>query len=128
MEFLREIAHLRSRSNTFGAVFRVRNELSSLVHKFFQDRGFIWAQTPILTASDCEGAGEMFQVSTMDLKNPPLDDKGNVDWSKDFFGKQTHLTVSGQLNAESMALAFGDVYTFGPTFQGRELSYYPPLG
>ena len=119
LEFLREIAHLRSRTNTFGAVFRVRNQLAMLVHEFFQNRGFIWAHTPILTASDCEGAGEMFQVSTLDPTNLPKTDKGDIDWSQDFFGKKANLTVSGQLNAEAMALAFGDVYTFGPTFRAE---------
>ena len=119
MEFLREIAHLRGRSNTFGAVFRIRNRLGHLVHQFFQDRGFIWAHTPILTGSDCEGAGEMFQVTNFDLKNVPLSKDGKVDWSKDFFGKQANLTVSGQLNAEALALSFGDVYTFGPTFRAE---------
>ncbi|NRA67495.1 MAG: asparagine--tRNA ligase [Pseudobacteriovorax sp.] len=119
MEFLREIAHLRGRSNTFGAVFRVRNELSYLIHQFFQSRGFMWVHTPILTASDAEGAGEAFQVTNFDMENPPLTEKNKVDWSKDFFGKQANLTVSGQLNAEAMALAFGDVYTFGPTFRAE---------
>ncbi len=119
LEFLREIAHLRSRTNTFGAVFRVRNQLSMMVHEFFQERGFLWAHTPILTASDCEGAGEMFQVSTIDMENPPRDDKGRIDWKQDFFGKRANLTVSGQLNGEAMALAFGDIYTFGPTFRAE---------
>ncbi len=119
LEFLREIAHLRGRSHTFGAVFRVRNELAALVHKFFQDRGFMWAHTPILTASDCEGAGEMFQVSTLDFNNFPQTADGAIDWSEDFFGKPANLTVSGQLNAEALALAFGDVYTFGPTFRAE---------
>lgn len=119
MEFLRDIAHLRGRSNTFGAVFRVRNRLSHLVHQFFQDKGFIWAHTPILTASDCEGAGEMFQVTTHDLDKIPKTKDGKIDWSQDFFGKAANLTVSGQLNAEAMALAFSDVYTFGPTFRAE---------
>ena len=119
LEFLREIAHLRGRSNAFGAVFRVRNAISDLIHKFFQERDFIWAHTPILTASDCEGAGEMFQVTSLDLKNPPLTDKGDIDYKKDFFGKETHLTVSGQLNGEAMAMSLGDIYTFGPTFRAE---------
>lgn len=119
LEFLREIAHIRGRSNTFGAVYRVRNQLAMLIHEFFQGRGFQWAHTPILTASDCEGAGEMFQVTTMDLNNIPRDDKGLVDFKQDFFGKQTNLTVSGQLNGESMALSMGDIYTFGPTFRAE---------
>lgn len=119
LEFLREIAHLRPRSNTFGAVFRVRSALSQAVHEFFRQRGFFWAHTPIITASDCEGAGEMFQVTTLDLKNPPRDDRGGIDWKQDFFGKQAHLTVSGQLEGEFMAMALGDIYTFGPTFRAE---------
>ncbi|MFW7377969.1 MAG: asparagine--tRNA ligase [Oligoflexus sp.] len=119
LEFLREIAHLRGRSNTFGAVFRIRNLLATSIHEFFQSRGFMWAHTPILTASDCEGAGELFQVSNLDMNDPPRDDKGQIDWSKDFFGKKAHLTVSGQLNGEAMALAFGSIYTFGPTFRAE---------
>ncbi|MCX6129437.1 MAG: asparagine--tRNA ligase [Proteobacteria bacterium] len=119
LEFLREIAHLRGRSNTFGAVYRVRNQLAMLVHQFFQSRNFQWAHTPIITASDCEGAGEMFQVTTLDLRNPARDDKGNIDYKKDFFGKRAHLTVSGQLNGEAMALSVGDIYTFGPTFRAE---------
>lgn len=119
LEFLREIAHLRGRSNTFGAVFRVRNTLSMLVHEFFQSQGFIWAHTPIITASDCEGAGEMFNISTLDPKNPPRTATGEIDYSKDFFGKRAHLTVSGQLNGEALALALGKIYTFGPTFRAE---------
>lgn len=119
LEFMREIAHLRPRSNTFGAVFRVRNALAREVHNFFQDRGFIWAHTPIITASDAEGAGEMFTVTTLDMKNPPRTDKGDIDYSKDFFGKHAHLTVSGQLEGEFMAMAMGDIYTFGPTFRAE---------
>lgn len=119
LEFLREIAHLRPRSHTFGAVFRVRNQLSMLVHEFFQKRGFTWAHTPILTGSDCEGAGEMFQVTCVDPVKPPLLKSGEVDWSQDFFGKPAHLTVSGQLNGEALALSMGDVYTFGPTFRAE---------
>lgn len=119
LEFMREIAHLRPRSNTFGAVFRVRNVLAREVHNFFQDRGFIWAHTPILTGSDAEGAGEMFTVTTLDMKNPPRTDKGEIDFKKDFFGKHAHLTVSGQLQGEFMAMAMGDIYTFGPTFRAE---------
>jgi asparaginyl-tRNA synthetase len=115
LEFLREVGHLRSRTNTFGAMFRLRNTLSFAVHRFFQDRGFIWAQTPILTASDCEGAGQMFQVTTLDLDKI----KGPLDYNQDFFGKKTHLTVSGQLEAECLALSHSRVYTFGPTFRAE---------
>ncbi len=119
LEFLREIGHLRARSNTFGAVFRVRNVLSQAVHEFFQGRGFIWAHTPIITANDCEGAGEMFTVTTLNLKNPPRDSTGGIDYKQDFFGKHAHLTVSGQLEGEFMAMALGDIYTFGPTFRAE---------
>lgn len=120
LEFLREIAHLRPRSNTFGAVFRVRNALAAAVHEFFQSRGFVWVHSPIITASDCEGAGEMFTVTTMDLNKPlPRNDKGEVDFRQDFFGKHAKLTVSGQLEGEFMAMAFGDIYTFGPTFRAE---------
>jgi len=120
MEFLREIAHLRPRSNTFGAVFRVRSALSFAVHKFFQERGFVYLTAPLITTSDAEGAGAMFGVSTLDLMNPPLKaDGGGVDWAEDFFGKRAHLTVSGQLEAEIFALAFSNVYTFGPTFRAE---------
>jgi asparaginyl-tRNA synthetase len=119
VEFLREIAHLRPRTNAFGAMFRVRNSLANATHEYFQKKEFIWAHTPLLTASDGEGAGEMFQVTTMDLKNPPLTDKGQIDYSKDFFGKKAHLAVTGQLEAEFMALSLGDVYTFGPTFRAE---------
>ena len=118
-EFLREIGHLRSRTNTLGAVFRVRNACSMAIHQFFQEQGFIWVHTPILTASDCEGAGEMFAVTSLDLKKVPLTDNQSVDYSKDFFGKPTYLTVSGQLEAEIMATAFSNVYTFGPTFRAE---------
>ncbi|MFM2430832.1 MAG: hypothetical protein RLZZ511_2045 [Cyanobacteriota bacterium] len=117
-EFLRDISHLRSRTNTLGAVFRVRNACSAAIHAFFQERGFLWVHTPILTASDCEGAGEMFAVTNFDLENPPKQD-GKIDYSQDFFGKPTYLTVSGQLEAEIMAMAFSDVYTFGPTFRAE---------
>ena len=119
LEFLREIGHLRPRTNTFSAMFRVRNCLSYLVHKFFQERGFIWAHTPILTATDAEGAGEMFQVTTLDLERLEKNKAGKVDYQKDFFGKPTHLTVSGQLQAEFLALSMGNVYTFGPTFRAE---------
>ncbi|HNX10879.1 MAG TPA: asparagine--tRNA ligase [bacterium] len=118
-EFLRTIAHLRSRTNTFSAVFRLRSGLSFAIHKFFQEKGFVYAHTPIITTSDCEGAGEMFNVTTLDLLNTPLNKEGRVDYSQDFFGRQAGLTVSGQLNAEAMALAFNRVYTFGPTFRAE---------
>ena len=119
VEFLRTIQHLRPRTNLFSATFRVRSAAAYAIHKFFQDRGFVYAQTPIITASDCEGAGEMFQVTTLDLNNVPKTPEGQVDYSQDFFGKKTSLTVSGQLNAENFAMAFGDVYTFGPTFRAE---------
>lgn len=119
MEFLRTIAHLRPRTNTFSAAFRVRSVAAAAIHSFFQERGFIYVHTPIITGSDCEGAGEMFRVTTLDLNNPPRKEDGSVDDSKDFFGKETSLTVSGQLNAETFAMAFGDVYTFGPTFRAE---------
>ncbi len=119
MEFLREIAHLRFRTNTFGAVFRIRHALSFAIHKYFNDIGFFNLHSPIITASDAEGAGEMFRVSTLDPKNPPLDENGEVDYREDFFGRPTNLTVSGQLEAELGALALGGVYTFGPTFRAE---------
>lgn len=118
-EYLRTIAHLRPRANTFQAVFRVRSVLSYAIHKFFHERGFVYTHTPILTGSDAEGAGEMFNVNNFDLTNVPKQEDGQVDFSKDFFGKSTHLTVSGQLNAETFAEAFGNVYTFGPTFRAE---------
>lgn len=118
-EYLRTIAHLRPRSNKYGAAFRVRSVLSYAIHKFFQERGFAYVHTPIITGSDCEGAGEMFQVTTLDLRNPPKLPNGEVDYSQDFFGKQAHLTVSGQLNGEMYACALGDIYTFGPTFRAE---------
>lgn len=118
-EYLRTISHLRHRSNTFSAVFRLRSSLSYAVHKFFQERGFLYAQTPIITTSDCEGAGEMFRVTTLDDKNPPKNEKGEVDYHEDFFGKLAGLTVSGQLNAEALAHGFKNVYTFGPTFRAE---------
>ena len=119
MEFLREIAHLRPRSNTFSAVFRVRSLAAYAIHKFFQERGFVYVHTPIITASDCEGAGEMFKVTTIDMEKLPKTAEGKVDYSYDFFGKEAGLTVSGQLEAETFALAFKDVYTFGPTFRAE---------
>ena len=118
-EYLRTIAHLRPRTNTFNAVFRVRSVLSYAIHKFFQERGFVYVHTPIITSSDAEGAGEMFNVNSFDLANVPLTDDGKVDYSKDFFGKPAHLTVSGQLNVETFASAFKNVYTFGPTFRAE---------
>ncbi len=119
-EFLRDIAHLRARTNTLGAVFRVRNAASAAIHQFFQERGFLWVHTPIISASDCEGAGEMFTVTSFDLNQPALtEDKKAVDFSQDFFGKQAFLSVSGQLEAEIMAMAFSNVYTFGPTFRAE---------
>ena len=119
VEYLRTIQHLRPRTNLFSAAFRVRSVAAHAVHCFFQDRGFVYVHTPLITGSDCEGAGEMFQVTTLDLNNPPRTQDGQVDYSKDFFGKQTSLTVSGQLNAENFAMAFGNVYTFGPTFRAE---------
>ena len=119
VEFLRTIQHLRPRTNLFSAAFRVRSVAAHAIHCFFQDRGFVYAHTPIITASDCEGAGEMFQVTTLDLANVPMTEDGQVDYSQDFFGKKTSLTVSGQLNAENFAMAFGNVYTFGPTFRAE---------
>ena len=118
-EYLRRISHLRPRTNTFHAVFRVRSVLAYAIHKFFQEKGFVYVHTPILTGSDAEGAGEMFNVNSFDLNNIPKLENGNVDFSKDFFGKPTHLTVSGQLNAETFAESFGNVYTFGPTFRAE---------
>ena len=119
VEYLRTIQHLRPRTNLFSAAFRVRSAAAYAVHEFFQSRGFVYVNTPIITGSDCEGAGEMFQVTTLDLENPPRTPDGKVDYSKDFFGKKTSLTVSGQLNAENFAMAFGNVYTFGPTFRAE---------
>ena len=119
VEFMRTIQHLRPRTNLFSAAFRVRSVAAHAIHCFFQDRGFVYVHTPIITASDCEGAGEMFRVTTLDPRNPPLTEDGQVDFSQDFFGKPANLTVSGQLNAENFAMAFGDVYTFGPTFRAE---------
>jgi len=119
MEFLREIAHLRPRSNTFSAVFRVRSVAAYAIHRFFQEKNFIYVHSPEITCSDAEGAGEMFQVTTLDLDDLPRDEQGNIDYSKDFFGKKANLTVSGQLEGEIMALAFRNIYTFGPTFRAE---------
>ena len=119
LEYLRTIQHLRPRTNLFSATFRVRSAAAYAVHEFFQSRGFVYVHTPIITGSDCEGAGEMFQVTTLDLNNVPKTADGQVDYSQDFFGKKASLTVSGQLNAENFAMAFGDVYTFGPTFRAE---------
>ncbi len=119
LEFLREIAHLRFRTNTFGAVFRVRNTLAFAIHQFFNEKGFVYIHTPIITSSDAEGAGEMFRVTNFDIANPPKDENGNVDYKQDFFGKSTNLTVSGQLEGELAAMAFSDIYTFGPTFRAE---------
>ena len=119
VEYLRTIAHLRPRTNLFSAVFRVRSVAAMAIHEFFQERGFVYVHTPLITASDCEGAGEMFRVTTLDPKDPPLTEDGEVDFSQDFFGKAANLTVSGQLNVEPFALAFGKVYTFGPTFRAE---------
>jgi asparaginyl-tRNA synthetase len=117
-EYLREVAHLRVRTNTFGAVARVRHCLGQAIQRFFHEKGFYWVHTPIITANDCEGAGQMFRVSTLDATNPPTE-KGEVDWSEDFFGRESHLTVSGQLNVETYACALSKVYTFGPTFRAE---------
>ena len=119
VEFLRTIQHLRPRTNLFSAAFRVRSVAAYAIHQFFQDRGFVYVHTPIITASDCEGAGEMFRVTTLDPADPPRNEDGTVDFAQDFFGKSANLTVSGQLNAENFAMAFGDVYTFGPTFRAE---------
>lgn len=123
-EYLRTIAHLRPRTNTFSAVFRIRSLAAQAIHEFFHERNFVYVHTPIVTASDCEGAGEMFRITTLDMDNPPRDEQGRVDSSKDFFGKAANLTVSGQLNVETFALAFRNVYTFGPTFRA-ERSFTP---
>ena len=120
LEYLRTIQHLRPRTNTFSAAFRVRSVAAYAIHKFFNERGFVYAHTPLITTSDAEGAGEMFRVTTLDVANPPLTEDGAVDYSQDFFGKGTSLTVSGQLQAEAMAMAFGKVYTFGPTFRAEK--------
>lgn len=119
VEFLREQAYLRPRTNLFSAVFRVRSEVAYAIHSFFNQRGFVYVHTPIITASDCEGAGEMFRVTTLDLDNPPKNEDGKVDYTQDFFGKSANLTVSGQLEGETYAMAFGNIYTFGPTFRAE---------
>lgn len=119
LEFLREIAHLRPRTNTFSAVFRIRHAMAYVIHKYFNDRGFYYWHSPLITASDCEGAGEMFQVTTLDLENPPRTEDGKVDYSKDFYGRHTSLTVSGQLEGELGAMSLGKIYTFGPTFRAE---------
>ena len=119
LEYLRTMTHLRPRTNTFQAVFRVRSLIAYAIHRFFQERGFVYVHTPLITGSDCEGAGEMFQVTTLDLANPPRTEDGAVDYSRDFFGKATNLTVSGQLNGETFAMAFKNIYTFGPTFRAE---------
>ena len=119
LEFLRTIAHLRPRTNTFGAILRIRHAMAFAIHKYFNDKGFVYLHTPLITASDCEGAGEMFQVTTLDLNNPPRKEDGSIDYSQDFFGKQTSLTVSGQLEGELGAMALGEIYTFGPTFRAE---------
>ena len=119
MEFLREIAHLRPRTNTFGAVLRIRHAMAFAIHKYFNDKGFYYLHTPLITASDAEGAGAMFQVTTLDVSNPPRTEEGKVDWSQDFFGRHTNLTVSGQLEGELGAMALGEIYTFGPTFRAE---------
>lgn len=118
-EYLRTISHLRPRTNTFAAVFRIRSLIAYAIHRFFQERGFVYVHTPIITGNDCEGAGEMFEVTTLDMENPPRNDDGSVDYSKDFFGKKTSLTVSGQLNGETYCMAFRNIYTFGPTFRAE---------
>ncbi len=119
VEYLREQAYLRPRTNLFSAIFRVRSEVAYAIHSFFHKRGFVYVHTPLITGSDCEGAGEMFRVTTLDMTNPPLKDDGTIDWSQDFFGKSTNLTVSGQLQGETYALSFGNIYTFGPTFRAE---------
>jgi asparaginyl-tRNA synthetase len=119
MEFLREIAHLRPRTNTFGAIFRIRHNMAFAIHKFFNDKGFYYLHSPIITGSDAEGAGEMFRVTTLDMEKPPRDEEGRIDFREDFFGKSTNLTVSGQLEGELAAMALGNIYTFGPTFRAE---------
>ncbi len=119
LEYLREVAYLRPRTNTFNAVFKIRSECAFAIHKFFNEQGFVYVHTPLITGSDCEGAGEMFKVTTLDMENPPRKEDGTVDYSQDFFGKPASLTVSGQLNGETYAMAFGKIYTFGPTFRAE---------
>lgn len=118
-EFLRTVAHLRPRTNTFGAIYRIRNQMAFAIHQFFHSKGFVYMHTPLITASDCEGAGEMFRVTTLDMENLPRNKKGGIDYTKDFFGKETSLTVSGQLEGELGAMALGEIYTFGPTFRAE---------
>ena len=118
-EFLRSVAHMRMRTNTFGAVLRIRNQMAFAIHEYFHSKGFVYLNTPLITESDCEGAGQMFQVTTLDMENPPRNKKGGIDYAKDFFGKQTSLTVSGQLEGELGATALGEIYTFGPTFRAE---------
>ena len=118
-EYLRSVAHMRMRTNTFGAVLRIRNQMAFAIHEYFHSKGFVYLNTPIITESDCEGAGQMFQVTTLDLENIPRNKKGGIDYAKDFFGKQTSLTVSGQLEGELGATALGEIYTFGPTFRAE---------
>ncbi|MBR5076219.1 MAG: asparagine--tRNA ligase [Bacteroidales bacterium] len=118
-EYLRTVAHLRPRTNTFGAIYRLRSQMAFAIHEYFHDKGFVYLHTPLITESDCEGAGQMFQVTTLDLENVPRDKKGRIDYAKDFFGKQTSLTVSGQLEGELGATALGEIYTFGPTFRAE---------
>lgn len=128
LEFLREIAYLRPRTNTFGAVLRIRHAMAYAIHKYFNDRGFFYLHTPLITGSDAEGAGAMFQVTTLDLNNVPRNDAGKVDYAQDFFGKPCNLTVSGQLEGELGALALSQIYTFGPTFRAEKLEYAPTFG
>ena len=123
VEYLREQAYLRPRTNLFSAVFRVRSEIAFAIHEFFNSRNFVYVHTPLITASDCEGAGEMFRVTTLDVNNLPSLEDGSVDWSQDFFGRAANLTVSGQLEGETYALAFGNIYTFGPTFRAMPLNF-----
>ena len=120
LEYLRTISHIRPRANIYSAAFRVRSQAAFAIHRFFNSQGFVYAHTPLISCSDCEGAGEMFRVTTLDLENIPRDENGEIDYSQDFFQKQAYLTVSGQLQAEAMALAFGNVYTFGPTFRAEK--------
>ena len=128
LEFLRDIAHLRGRTNTFGAVYRVRNQLAALIHEFFQSHGFQWAHTPIITASDCEGAGEMFQVTTLDLNKLPRDPKGEIDFKHDFFSKRAHLTVSGRAERGGHGAWYGRHLYFRSHLSGREFQHHPPFG
>jgi asparaginyl-tRNA synthetase len=127
LEFLREVAHLRPRTNTFNAVFRLRHILAMATHQFFSERGFYYINTPLITGSDAEGAGELFRVSTLHAENPPKNKDGKVDFSKDYFGRETFLAVTGQLEAEAYALALGSVYTFGPTFRSEKFKYRKTL-